>query len=535
MNTVHEYRLARLLAPAVAACLFFAVLLQSQRAVGEQADGGEPAGALRQQAAGAVPTHQPDRTQEGGTSDAHWAVATFEADITIPIGHACMGGGVADAKRIVDPLSAKGFVLLRTSPGGGPQEQGCGPDFLPVVVVALDWCQCNNDSFDRWRQVLAEAAGTEPRRVMLATVHQHDAPICDLRAQELLDQFGLEGWNCDPQFHEQAVQRVAAALRAAMTRPRRVTGFGTGQAVVEKIASNRRVVTPEGKIHWGRGSRSGDIYGAPEGEIDPLLRTLSFWDHGRPVLAWSCYAVHPMSYYGQGEVSADFPGMARRRRQRDDPSVFQIYFTGCAGDVTAGKYNTGEPENRPVLAERLYQAMLRAWKSTRVQPIERVEFRVAELRLPPRDEGIFTIEAMKRILADPAAGRWKRISAALGLSWRERVAAGRPIDVPCLDFNGGVAQFLVMPAETFVGYQLAAQRMRPHSFVMVAGFGDGAPGYIPTDQCWKDGYQDHYCWVAPMCEKVMLQAMARALGVANRLPADTTGSASPHPAAKTGD
>lgn len=50
-------------------------------------------------------------------------VATFEADITIPIGHACMGGGVADAKEIMDPLFAKGFVLL-----------GAGE---PIVVVAL--------------------------------------------------------------------------------------------------------------------------------------------------------------------------------------------------------------------------------------------------------------------------------------------------------------------------------------------------------------------------------------------------------------
>ena len=33
---------------------------------------------------------------------------------------------------------------------------------------------------------------------MLATVHQHDAPICDLTAQRLLDQYGLKGWNCDP-------------------------------------------------------------------------------------------------------------------------------------------------------------------------------------------------------------------------------------------------------------------------------------------------------------------------------------------------
>ena len=68
-------------------------------------------------------------------------VATFQADITIPIGHACMGGGVADAKQILDPLFAKGFVLL-----------GAGE---PIVLVALDWCQCNNDSYDHWRSGLA--------------------------------------------------------------------------------------------------------------------------------------------------------------------------------------------------------------------------------------------------------------------------------------------------------------------------------------------------------------------------------------------
>src|SRR3982750_1733177 len=90
---------------------------------------------------------------------AEFSVATFEADITIPVGHACMGGGIADAKTILDPLYAKGFGFL-----------GAGE---PVVVVALDWCQVNNRSYDRWRDALAEAAGTVPARVMLATVHQH--------------------------------------------------------------------------------------------------------------------------------------------------------------------------------------------------------------------------------------------------------------------------------------------------------------------------------------------------------------------------
>jgi hypothetical protein len=270
---------------------------------------------------------------QGARAEAvEYRVASFEAEITIPVGHACMGGGIADAKEIVDPLWAKGFVLLGAE--------------MPVVVIALDWCQCNNDSYDRWRDVLADAAGTTPQRVMLATVHQHDAPICDLTAQKLLDEYRLTGYNCDPVFHERAVQRTAEALRRSLAFTRRVSHFGIGQAKVERIASNRRVVGPEGKISWGRGSASGNLYDAPEGEIDPWLKTVSLWDGDRPVLAWSCYAVHPMSYYGRGGVSADFPGIARARRQSDDASVFQIYFTGCAGDTTAGKYNTGEPANR---------------------------------------------------------------------------------------------------------------------------------------------------------------------------------------------
>ncbi len=427
-----------------------------------------------------------------------YRVATFEADITIPVGHACMGGGVEDAKEIVDPLLAKGFVL-----DGLDQ---------PVVVIALDWCQCNNDSYDRWRDVLAEAAGTSRQRVMLATVHQHDAPICDLAAQKLLDEQGLARSNCDPEFHEQAVQRTAQALKKSLASWRRVTHLGIGQAKVEQLASNRRVVNPQGKITWWRGSASGNLYDAPEGEIDPWLKTISLWDGDTPVLAWSCYAIHPMSHYGKGSVSADFPGIARVRLQSDDPRVFQIYFTGCGGDTTAGKYNTGDPANRPVLADRLYQGMLAAWKNTQRQPLTKATFRVAELPLPARDDGDYTIEAMQKTLADPQATRWQRISAALGLSWRERVDRGQPVDVPCLDLADGAALFTILPAEMFVGYQLAAQRLRPDSLVVVAGFGDGAAGYVPTDQCWRDGYNDHYCWVPPMTEELILRATAQALG-----------------------
>ena len=123
------------------------------------------------------------------------------------------------------------------------------------------------------------------------------------------------------------------------------------------------------------------MHHAPDGLIDPFLKTISFWDEDRPILALHSYATHPMSYYGRGGVSADFVGIARRRFQAEQPETFQIYFTGASGDVTAGKYNNGSPENRPVLASRLTRAMRAAWSKTRRVPLEAITFRRTALEL----------------------------------------------------------------------------------------------------------------------------------------------------------
>ena len=166
---------------------------------------------------------------------------------------------------------------------------------------------------------------------------------------------------CDPEFHEVAVQRVAEALRESLASARPVTHLGLGQAQVERIASNRRYL-PARRLRALRPDQQHARPGRPATRPRILsirwLKTLSFWDGDTPMAAVSAYAVHPMSYYGQGEVSADFPGLARRQRQQDTPGVKQIYVTGCAGNVTAGKYNTGAATNRPALAGRLHQAMV---------------------------------------------------------------------------------------------------------------------------------------------------------------------------------
>jgi hypothetical protein len=425
-------------------------------------------------------------------------IATFRAEVTAPIGHPLMGGGIAPAARIEDPLFTHGFVLM----GGGK----------PVVVAVVDWCEIRNDAYSRWRSALAEAAGTTPERVLVSSVHQHDAPIADLEAERLLREAKVTGSICDPVFHEKAVRAVARAVKASLKTTSRVTHVGTGKAKVEKVASNRRYLSAAGKPAFGRTSATRDAFARsqPEGTIDPWLRTLSFWDADKPILALHCYATHPMSYYGKGGVSADFVGLARKRRQADLPEVMQIYASGASGNVTAGKYNDGNPDNRPILADRIHKAMIAAWKATRRHPLTELSFRSIPYRLEPRSSSGFTVPDLRKRLVKQ--GRpFEHCLAALGLSWRKKTDAGHKLDLPVLDL--GAAQLLLLPGEVYVEYQLLAQRLRPDSFVVALGYGECAPGYVPTEvaEKEKDGNLQEWCWVAPGVEKALTAALRKGL------------------------
>src|SRR5438132_2675984 len=159
-------------------------------------------------------------------------LATFACDVTPPAGHPLCGGWIEPVRAVDDPLKALGVILL-----------GMGQ---PVVLCAVDWCGIRNEANFAWRQALAEAAHTVPQNVALQTVHPHDAPFADTEAERLLE--AVDGPRClDLKFFHAAVKRTAAAARAALAKTVRFTHIGVGQARVEKVASNRRILGPEGK------------------------------------------------------------------------------------------------------------------------------------------------------------------------------------------------------------------------------------------------------------------------------------------------
>src|SRR4051794_5473909 len=339
-------------------------------------------------------------------------LASFGSDVTPPPGHPLCGGWIEPVRGVDDPLRALGVVLL-------------GPS-APVVLCAVDWCGLRNDAHLAWRRALARAAHTTPERVAVHCVHPHNAPFADLEAQRLLEAVPGAPPSLDLKFFDRAVRRTAAALEAGLKKTAPLTHLGVGQARVEQVASNRRILGPDHRVKYTRSSATRDarVRAEPEGLIDPWLKTLSFWDGDRPLAALHYYATHPMSYYGDGRVSADFCGLARQKRAAQT-HVFQAYFTGCAGNVTAGKYNDGSRENRALLRDRIHAAMTEAWKATRRHALTTWEWRVEPVKFSPRKEKSFGAEESRKALQDSKASKARRCNAAFQLSWLERV--DRPI------------------------------------------------------------------------------------------------------------
>lgn len=427
-------------------------------------------------------------------------IATFQADVTPPLGSPLCNGSVTPAKKIDDPLTARGIVLL-------------GKD-RPVVLCAVDWVGIGNGGHDAWREALAVAAGTTPDRVAVHCLHQHDAPGLDFSAEELLTEVGLAGRSFDVAFARTAIQRTAAAVRESLQRPQSVTHVGFGQAVVERVASNRRVMGPDGKVKHVRYSATThpEAIAAPEGTIDPLVRLVGFWDGERPIGSLTWYATHPQSYYGKGNVSADFPGLARREREMALPGAAHIHFNGASGNVTAGKYNDGSPERRPELARRLARGMEAAWKTQQKSAVTAadLDWRVEPVVLPLRDR-LRDEEPHVRTLQDATASPADRTRAARDLAFARRMNAGKPIEVTCLKLGPGF--ILHLPGELFIDYQLAAAAMRPGEFVALAAYGDYAPGYIGTAIAYtQGGYETGVVSrTAPEVEEVLLTALRNLL------------------------
>ena len=399
-----------------------------------------------------------------------------------------MRGWIRPVVGVDDPLEAMGYVLL-----------GVGK---PIVVCAVDWTGLANSAHIQWRKALADAARTAIDRVAVQCVHQHNAPFACMDAQAIVQEQGDLPDIVNPVFFDRCLKNAGDAVTKSLKKTTPVTHIARGEARVEKVAANRRIIGLNGKLVSQRGSssRKPEHHRFPEGLIDPMLKTVAFYNGNKKLVASHFYACHPMSYYGDGRVSADFCGLARRRMQKQEPDCLHIYFNGCGGNIGAGKYNNGSKEARVELTQRMFDGITTSNATLKPEPIRSFAWETEDI-LPPLDPR-FNEEQLLVGIRNKTNRVVARNRPSYTVAFIRRVKEGIPITLSSLHVND--ISMLHLPAESFIEYQLRAQAIAPNRFVACAAYGDGGPWYIPVKEAYpQGGYAVGVAWCSPQIDPLM--------------------------------
>ncbi|MBM3892552.1 MAG: hypothetical protein FJ388_25830, partial [Verrucomicrobia bacterium] len=235
-------------------------------------------------------------------------IAAFRCDATPPFGEPMVWD--VPLERIETPLLAKGIVL---------EDNG-----TRYVLVSFDWCIIGNESELAFRELLARAAKTDPTHVAVQTIHQHDAPYADAGAWRLLEKAPNPRPHLSAKFMSDLNRRLTRAVEQAVRYLEPFDSVGCGEAKVERVASERRLKGPDGKIAVTRGSegaKNPKHAEMPEGDIDAMVKTISFARGEKVLVRLHYYATHPQTVSCTGGATADFVGMARETLEQDEEVI----------------------------------------------------------------------------------------------------------------------------------------------------------------------------------------------------------------------
>jgi hypothetical protein len=396
----------------------------------------------------------------------------FKVDVTPPIGDYLCGGLHDTSVAVESPLFLRGLVIVE-----GAQR---------YVLANIDFCYLCGRSQQRFVEALAAGAEVPVAHAVLHSNHVHDAPLIDEEAASLLTaEF--------PNLHNEAyfsdiLSRTQRAVVEALKGPGLVAAsIAFTQHPVLEFASNRRVFDENGvcQTRWSV-CQEEEIRNAPEGRIDPMLDQIIFYDElGTAKVCLHFYASHPQVSDGRRLISSDTVGGALGLFEEENPGIHSIYFSGCAGDITAGKYTTTDRENnQKVFSERLFQGMQGAFESAPTkQPLQSIGWADFSFDLPLRPITESESDFLSQI-QDVALPRSSKYLAAMKLFRVQHQIQSYPFRASCLRLNGYNVLFL--PSELVIQYQFYA-KSRSVEKVAVAAYGDSFLKYVAHDAAFAEG------------------------------------------------
>lgn len=227
-------------------------------------------------------------------------------DITPPLGISINGYFVPrTAQKILDPLEVVCLALSL----GDEQVALCAVDNLGIPMAVLG----------PMKERVAERTGISPQSIFVHCTHSHTAgEICEDETREL-----------ELAYRDQVTEALCQAVQEALCdlAPCRM-GYAVGH--VPNSAFGRRYRMKDGSVRTNPGVNNPNVLEAIGG-ADERANVLRF-DREKDSLLLVNFGNHPDTV-GGNNISADWPGFARRETQQALPGTRVIFFNGAQGDV----------------------------------------------------------------------------------------------------------------------------------------------------------------------------------------------------------
>ena len=189
-----------------------------------------------------------------------------------------------------------------------------------MLLISVDNLGLSQRSQDPLRQQIASRTGVGAEAIFIACTHTHTAPMVDGNVNPMLQ---------DAYFNFLST-RLADAADFALhdLKPARM-GWAEGRA--PGIAFIRRYLMKDGSIRTNPGVNHPDVVG-PVGQVDERVGVLRFDREGGETIVLAHFGVHPDTI-GGCNISADWPGFARRTVERAIEGTRCIVLNGAQGDI----------------------------------------------------------------------------------------------------------------------------------------------------------------------------------------------------------
>lgn len=438
--------------------------------------------------------------------------------ITPPVGIGLVGfAGRPPSTGVHDDLTATALVF---SEGDNAASR--------VAVVALDLLGMYGEEIGPAIKAQVQAVtGIPGERVFLNCSHTHYGPVVSSGRDGSDEQVAVA-------YREALPHHVAGVVAAANSARRPVT-LSAGRGSV-RVGINRRERKPDGKLVLGQN---------PEGTLDSEVIVWRFDAAGGeevtpgaplgwvrrstpPVAVVINYPCHAVSLSGQMRmITADFPGVAREVVERLVGGT-ALYVQGACGNINPSLM--GPTWEHPRLLGNALGAAAARVALTSVEPLAATPLRVARetLDLPgllpasveSAREQVAALEAERARLASQegnAGARWwnqnKLEQMKRGLEALEGGAPLPPVRGDVSVLRLGDAALAGNPSELFCEIGMTIKQRSPYASTIIAGYTDGAVGYIPTRAAYPEGgYEvERACRVNPAAGEMVEQTTLRLL------------------------